>query len=108
MSTYLPPSARMRQIKDAARANLAAASARAAASVVEPPASVAEPVVVAPVPTPDPEPEPVAEPKKEKPGYSISLKKADLLALAGEADVEIPENATKAQIVALLDNHFAG
>jgi len=95
MATYLPPSARMRQIKDAARASLEVASKKAPAPVAE---AVAAPEPVAEAPTPVP----------ETPQYDASMKKADLLAIAEKAGVEVPDSATKAQIIALLDDHFAG
>lgn len=48
----------------------------------------------------------VAEPEVEVPKYGLDLKKAELVALADEHEVMLPEGATKAEIIAALDAHF--
>lgn len=51
--------------------------------------------------------EPLAPPPDGKPAWSMLMKKAELLVLAAGFGITVPDEATKAQIIALLDAHAA-
>lgn len=130
MATFRPPSARMSQIiANAQRLKYAPAPVEEApveaavpAEVVAEEAPVVEPVVeeapaeepvVEAAPSEEPEVvvEPVAEevsaedPDAETPAveYDAKMKKVELLELAASLGLEIPDSATKAEILEALD-----
>jgi len=131
MSSYKPPFARMRQIRANAPPPLSkypqdVDAALAAVPEVPPVEEIRVPVGAVEVivePGPDlkfgtaddhkhivqPGGEaPVDEPAEAAPKYDMTMKKAELAALADANGVEYPEGATKAEIVEALDQHFVG
>ena len=51
--------------------------------------------------------EPLAPPPEGKPAWSMLMKKAELLVIAAGFGITVPDETTKAQIIALLDAHAA-
>ena len=91
-ATYLPPSARMRQIK-------AETFNRKSADPVPPGTPAAE------VPVAEAAPVVIEVPKAvEKPEFSANMRKADLLKIALDFKLAVTEENTKAEILAALES----
>jgi|APSaa5957512576_1039674.scaffolds.fasta_scaffold186247_2 hypothetical protein len=76
------------------------ATAPEVAPAPEPVAPAPEPVAVAVAPAPEPEPEPVAV--APEPAWSMDNTKAELVAAAEAADIEVQSGWTKSQILEAL------
>lgn len=102
---YLPPSARMRQIKAKAPVALPLEEQPEVEAAEEEPKVAAKPKAAVPKPKPveAKKPEPVAV---EKPEYSDKTLKRELLELAEDAELDVLEDNTKAEILAALDEHY--
>ncbi len=101
---YLPPSARMSQIRQKAVVSIPLGGKPAPAEDKKPKATVKKPItMLTPKPKPDPMPEPEAP---EVPEYNDKMLKRGLLKLAAKAGVFVSEDDTKAEIIVALDEHY--